>query len=460
MASAADQRTSIHALIGFWALLCLIYFSWLVVIWPGVLGSDSFAIMMEVDHPESFRSGKSVAWYYFVRATYGVTQRAEVAIAVLMLLCAFFFARMLAWYWTNQKYRLCVLLLLFIAVAPQQVYFAGTLYPDMIFAVASTALLFEIWLMCNQRQSTWLSWIVVALALPFALFSRSNGIIYLLPVIVATFFIPLRSRIALIALLCFWCALNFAATRVHHSTAQSAVFPMVAFETTKLFQPRSMNDLWDSDPALKDPWVLNEPKISARTREILLSHTTKEKLLAYSDPAYWDMLVYHPSGPLLSGLPKAQQDELVHEFFRYNLWHNLPDVAASRINVFLTAALAQGALPAFDFARFVISRTETTSVFRRFKLEKAEQVLRSIQRISYEWRWLLWTPLIGLLLLVRALSKGLATKNWPLLILSVPFAMQFLGIVTFASAGEYRYLLPFFTLPFALAAALSKLPGK
>ncbi len=436
--------------------MSILYIGWLLVFWPGVLGEDSAAALMEVDQPDAFRSGKSVVWYYFVRATYGVTHRVEVPILILMLLCAFFFARMLAWYWSQQRRALCLFLLAFICLTPHMVYFAGTLYPDAIFAVASTALLFEVWLVSQQRRAGALSLWVFALSLPFAVFVRPNGILFLLPAVLALWFLHGGSRYLLAAIIAAWCAVVYVGTHVHRSTAQSATHSLVLFETVKLLQPRAMNDLWKQMPDMNDPWVLQSPKLSPRTLEILQSYRPKELYLKYNDPVYWDMLAFHPEGPQVLGLSEQQNEELTREFLRYNLWHNLPDIAASRLNVFLSAALAQGGFPALDYARHILPRTQAKSKMRKLGLLRTEQALRAVHRDSYKLRWLLWTPWLGFGLLALVVLRGVQRRRVLPLLIGIPAGLQLLAITAFASAGEYRYLLPFFTLPLALIPALLK----
>ena len=436
------------------ALLSAIYLGWLLIFWPGVLGEDSAAILMEVDRPEQFRSGKSVVWYYFVKATYGLTHRVEVPIAILMLLCAFFFARMLSWYWCQQRKYLCIFLLLFVCAAPHMVYFMGTLYPDAIFAVASTALLFEVWIICKERHLSPLSLLVLTLALPLAVFIRPNGILFLAPAVLATFFASGSSRYLLTTLIGIMCALVYTGTQTHRSTTQSALHSLVLFETVKLMQPRAMNDFWEQMPDMNDPWVLQGPKLSPLTVRILEDYRPKEQLLSYSDPVYWDMLVFHPNGPQLLGLSQKDYQDLSTEFLRYNLWHNLPDVVASRVNVMLSATLAQGGFPALNYAPTVLARIEAKSRMRRFALDDAELALREVHRLSYQWRWLLWSPWLGLFLVAWITYRALNKKDYAAMLVAIPALLQLMAIAAFASAGEYRYLLLFFTLPLALLPAL------
>ncbi|QIL81733.1 hypothetical protein G7047_18785 [Diaphorobacter sp. HDW4A] len=438
------------SLLIFWALLGTVYLGWLVVFWPGVLGEDSAAILMEVDGDGEFRSGKSVLWYYFVKWTYGPTHLVEVPIAILMLLCAFFFARMLAWYWDQKRHGLCLFLLIYICAAPHMVYFAGTLYPDAIFAVAATALLFEIWILCSERWVSWLSLCVFTIALPFAVFVRPNGIIFLVPALLALLFVHGKSRHLLTAVLGLWCAAIYAGAHFHHSTTQSATRSLVLFETVKLMQPRAMNEFWQKMPDMNDPWVLREPKLTPRTLEILEGRLPGKRLSDFSDPVYWDMRVFDPVGPQLLTLPEAQAEELEHEFFHHNLWQNLPDVIASRVNVFLSATLAQGGFPALNYSPYVLRRITATSQMRRFGMSTAEQMLRTVHRLSYGWRWLLWAPWLGLGLLMLVALQGTRRKDGSALLICIPTILQLFAIFAFASAGEYRYLLLFFTRPLAL----------
>lgn len=438
-----------------WSALALIYLGWLLVFWPGVLGEDSAAILMEVDQPDAFRSGKSVVWYVLVRVPYGLTHQVEWAVGLAMLLCAFFLARPLAWFWCARRRILFGFLFVFVAAAPHMVYFAGSLYPDALFAAASTALLFEIGLMLRQRNARWSSVAFIAIAMPFALFVRPNGVLYLLPLLVSLFFIPKAMRVPLAAVIGFWCVVVAGVTQWHKSTSQDALDSLVLFETAHLLQPRAMNDLWQQMPDMNDPWVLRTPKLSPRTMEILLAHTTREKIIAYSDPVYWDMLIFHPEGPQLGAIPVAQRKQLTREFLRYNLWHNLPEVVASRVNVFLSAALAQGGFPALDYAKVVLPRTNATSQMRRFALDKAERALRFLHMTSYRARWLLWTPFVGIALIGWCLWRGVQQRDAAALVVAGAAAIQLLAIVAFASAGEYRYLLPFFTLPLALGPLLA-----
>ena len=42
-----------------------LYFLWLVACWPGVLGQDSLAIMLEIETQREFQAGKPAFWYLY-----------------------------------------------------------------------------------------------------------------------------------------------------------------------------------------------------------------------------------------------------------------------------------------------------------------------------------------------------------------------------------------------------------
>src|SRR6185436_12704479 len=90
------QATPFTAL---FALLVIAYGYWLMVFWPGVLGEDSRAILLELAGDGIPRSGKPVLWYWFATLLYKSANRVEVPIATLLGLCALILARILAWCW-------------------------------------------------------------------------------------------------------------------------------------------------------------------------------------------------------------------------------------------------------------------------------------------------------------------------------------------------------------------------
>lgn len=439
-------------------LLCAAYGAWLLTFWPGVLGEDSVAILQEVNDPGAFKAGKTVFWYFFIKLLYLPHRLVELPIAVQLAASAVVFARILSWYWQHGLKRTMYFALVFICLAPHMVYFLGSLYPDGIFSVAVTGLLFELWLAVRNRKISGAGLGMICLTLPFAAFARSNGLIYLAPAVLALFLVDRASRRWLGMITATWCLLIFGATRLHHSSAQEVVFPLVLFETVSFLKPRAMNDLWTQVPEMNDPWVLRSPKVSPHTVELLTRDRPLDQILAFDDPVYWDMLIFHPTGPQLGRMPEQDRKEMVREFFLRNLWRNLPDFTASRVNVFMASALAQGGFPAFTYARNVLERTHSNSVFRWFHLDSLEAALLAVHRVSHGFRWLLWTPWLGLGLLAWAFKRGWQTRDPALLLASVPMLLQLGAIFMISIAGEYRYLLPFFVLPLVLLPALTQQP--
>ena len=458
MRSAASvmPKTAQHPVAPFlvlWVMLTTVYTVWLMTFWPGVLGEDSVAILLEVQNADAFRSGKTVVWYYFVKSLYGSTGRVEVPVGAALALCAAMLARILAWCWAQRLRKMLWFGLLTIALAPHMIYFMGTLYPDGLFAVASAALLFEVWLCVQRRTASIASLLMLAIALPFAAFLRPNGLIFLAPVVIACAWLDARSRLRVLLITIAWSAAVFAGNQVHKSTTQETQFPLAAFETAGFLQKRAMNDLWTLYPHMNDPWVLKKPKISAATLETLSRQRPLEKIQQYRDPAYWDMLVFHPDGPQLGALADTDKHTVVREFWTYNLWQNLPDFLASRVNVFTSAALAQGGFPAMSYATNVLPRVSSQSTYRLWQWSTLEHWLLRVHAKSYAWRWLLWTPWLGFALLLWACTRGLQSAEAGLLLISIPMLIQWGGVFVFSIAGEYRYLLPFFTLPLVLLPA-------
>lgn len=456
LAGTSPSRSTFRAFLVLLVLLGTTYLAWLAVFWPGILGEDSVAILLEVENPAAFQSGKTAFWYYFVRLFYADSRRVELPIAVGLLICAVVFSRILAWYWAQGLRKSFVFALLFICLAPHMIYFMGTLYPEGLFAVASAGLLFELWRVLRQRKADAASLAMIGLTLPFAAFARPNGLVFLAAALAALPFVDKRSRGWLGLVLATWCALAGLGARLHKAEAQGALYPLALFETVNFLRPHAMNDLWNLYPKMNDPWVFDTPKVSQPTIDLLAKRRPMANYQAYADPAYWDMLAFHPDGPQALTLSPDERVTLVHEFFRHNLWHNLPELLGSRTTVFLTAWLAQGGFPAFTYTTTVLPRVHARSEFRKLHYTAAEELLLDAHRASHGLRWLLWTPWLGAALLGWACVRGWRSRDRALLVVAVPMLLQLGAIYAFSTAGEYRYLLCFFTLPLALMAAFTQ----
>lgn len=439
-AATAPQSQRLHT----WLLAGLLayYAFWLACFWPGILGMDSLGILKEVEDPIINQSGKTVFWYYFVSVFYSTTKLVEYPIAFQLFLGALVFSRILEWQWSQKLRKVFIFSLFLVALAPHTVFFLGTLYPDGIFSVAATGLMFELWVAARQRGITKICALIIFLTLPFALFARSNGIIFLLPVFACLIFISKKSRWLLAAIAAFWVALNFWGTKIHTTGhTHGAVFPLVLFETVNFLQPRPMN-LWTA-----------EPRVAPRTVRILTQHRPLAQILAYYDRDYWDTLIFPPDGPRMMDLPRSDKKKLVRDFFRYNLWHNIPDFVSSRVNIFLVSALAQGGFPGLSAASQILPLTESASVYRPFFLPAAQNFMAQAYETSFNYRWLLWSPLPGVLLVIGLLWRAFNRHDRILMLLAIPLALQLGGIGFFSIAGEYRYVMLFFSaLPVLLSA--------
>lgn len=424
-------------------LLLTVYAVWLFTFLPGVLGEDSLAILWEVQTRGVFQSGKTVFWYFFVKTFFVPTGLVEAPIGFQFFISAIIFARILSWCWAEGLKKIFVFLLVFVCLAPHMIIFMGALYPDGIFSVAVAGLLFELWLVNKKRQLSYASLLIIIIAFPFAVFSRSNGIIFLAAVFYSIAAIKNVDRIKLIAVSFLWCMLALVATKTHKTYSHGSLYPLAIFETANFLQPRPMN-LWRE-----------KPRVSEETINILTKYQTIEKIVANYDRDYWDPLNYKPDGPKLGDLEKKEKKIIVKEFFRYNIWQNIPAFLSSRVNVFLVSALAQGGMVSIDYASQVLPQIETKSSFRSLQWRALESQLKNLHALSEKYRWLLWTPFVGIVLLIMMLRRGFYALNKPMLVVAIPMGIQLIAIFIFSIAGEYRYLLPFFTLPLVALPALA-----
>ena len=415
----------------------------MIAFWPGIFGLDSFAVLWEVQDPVTApNSGKTRFFQAFVTATFGTTLRMETPILVHLMLAALVMARICGFCWDQGWRPTAVIMLLLIGLAPHLVFQVGSLYPDGIFAVASVALLFELWLSVRRGRISAMSLLIVALVLPFALWARSNGAVFWIAVIYALWRLRGRQRIRLAVVVVAWCALALGVSQTDRADGQSALFPLTVFETVNFMHPRPMF----ADGVGKH--------VSAKTLETMHRYADDATLMGSYDPSYWDTLVYREDGPRLGRMTGADRDVIMSEFFRHNLWKNLPAFMASRVHVFLFAALAEGPTLKPEDTRQVLRFIRNESTYRAFGAATLARQLEKVHAASYRARWLLWTPFVGIGLLLWLFFSALARRQWDEAVLTLPMVAQLGGIFLLSSAGEYRYLLPFFVLPMALLPML------
>ena len=428
--------SSFVVLIAFYAL-------WLLAFWPGHLGEDSLAVLLEIQTEGKHPSGKPAFWFYFVKLLSTPAGLIQIPIAFQLAFTALVFSRILSWSYSQGFKKTFWFSLFFIALAPHMVAFAATLYPDATFAVASTGLLFELWLCCRKRQVNYASVLIIALTFPFAAFARANGVVFIAAMAAAVLIVGREGKVRLLLIGFAWTGMALFATKMHDARSHGALFPMVVFETANFLQPHPMN-LWRE-----------KPRVTQKTIDSLTRNASLEKIVQNYDPDYWDTLVYKSDGPQITNLPSDDTRIIVKEFFRNNLWQNIPAFVASRVNVFLVSGLAQGGLISLAYTEHVLRQVQTQTSYRPFQLKFLEGALMMAHRTSEKYRWLLWTPFLGIFTIFLMIRRGHQSKDKAILLVAIPMALQLAAIFMFSIAGEYRYLLPFFTLPLAALPILA-----
>lgn len=428
---ASDWR--VNALIA--VFLIGIYITALLGLWPGILGSDSFAILKEVIEPSLHFSGKTSIWYHLVSNLFLINDRVENVSIFLIAVSTLVFTRILSWLWLNQPKWIFFLCLLGIVINPQMVRYTILIYPDGIFSVALIGVLFECYLIIRRQRVSIFSWIFLALLLPFALDLRTNGrVLLILPIV----FIPIirkGQRWSFVAAylvglsLCLWSNIS------HGTSPQKATQSLVIWETVNFLQPRP-----------QEHWRA-KPRVSETTIRTLEKYTTIDTLLKYYDPYYWDPLIFPQDGPKLASMSRADQKVLQQEFWRYNLWQNLPAFFGSRVNVFLGSALADGLHVPNNYRAHVLSTIRTNSKANKFDSLELGGFMDRIHAWSENNRIWLWSTLPGTILILYSLYIGIHYKNPIALAISSIMFIELAGIFLMSIAAEHRYHLPLFVFP-------------
>lgn len=420
--------------------LALIYSLWLVACWPGILGQDSLAIILEVESNRDFQSNKPPLWYLFNLALYGPWRLVEIPIACQMLICTLVCTRILSWMWTNRLYKSFFYGLLGVALAPSVLYYASSLYSDGIYAIALAGMLFEVWRCWRQRRLDMTACWMLTITVPFALFSRPNGILNVIAILALAIALPRGHRWRLAAVVLPWCVLAaFAHFEFKQRNPIGSVFPLALYETVGFLEHRPMG-LWER----------GEPRVTAATVDALTSSgNSLEKILQFHDHYYWDPLIFFPQGPALLGLSKDAKNTILREFFTYNLWHNFPAFAASRINIFLYSSLADGGFAGSTNAEHILPQTHSNSEIR-FRHGVIHRWQVDWLDFTFKYRAILWTPWVGLILMMLAGARTWRYRDRPGMVVCAIFWFQLLAVFTLSIAGEYRYLLAFFVAPLVL----------
>lgn len=428
------MKTSRPFLVTF-LFLVVAYGVWLMNFWPGVLGQDSLAVLLQIEEGK-IQSQKPVFWYLFVKWLYEPHRLIEVSVGLQLLLCALILSRILAWCWQQGMRKAFSFLLLFICLGAPVLYYQSALYSDGLFCAAVTGLTFECWLIVRARKVSALQLLYLALLVPIALFFRANGAFMLAILVPLLVWVPGRGKLKIGLVFLAWVLSYSYANYTHKYLARhGTLYPLAVFETVNFLQPIAIGTRVMGLQGLVTP----------ATMAALERRRPVKDIIAYYDRDYWDPLVYRAGGPDMLSMPKDDKLIIVREFFCCNLWHNLPAFLGSRVNIFMVAALADGGFGGLDETVTILSQIKSRSQVRPFVLGPVDAALRGLFNVSFKNRWILWSPFLGIGLLFALILRGWKRRDWPLVLLMAPLLMQLGGIFFFSIAGEYRYLMVFFT---------------
>ncbi|RYZ79694.1 MAG: hypothetical protein EOP06_26715, partial [Proteobacteria bacterium] len=311
-----------------------------------------------------------------------------------------------------------------VALAPSVVFYVGSMYSDGIYAVALAGMMFEVWLSIQRKYIDKKSAFVLVACIPFAIFSRPNGIINLLPLAILAWTLARveRRKLALIAIPIL--VIGFGSqVAFKYRNPIGTVFPLALYETVGFLEHRPMG-----------LWEFGEPRITDKTLKALTSSgATLEKIAEYYDHYYWDPLIFFTSGPALLSIPKKEKKTIIKEFFKYNLWHNFPAFAASRVNIFLYAAMARASMPAPTNAERILPKTNSVSKFKAISLPSDQYLLKWFD-FSIQYRTIFWTPWLGVFLIILGARRSLALRSTAMSTVSGTYALQLIAVFTFSIA--------------------------
>lgn len=429
-----------HLWIG--ALILLAHIIWYLGVWPGPIGEDGYSLISNLDTGTPKYTGKEAAWLLYAMATYLPTWRVEAVIIPLLLLQVAILTRMLTWI-AQQGYRKTALFFLItIACTPHVLNFNSSLYPDAVFSLTFIGVLFEVWLALRAKKISRFGLIAIGVMLPCAAFFKANGIIIFLPVFYLAYRLSGWTRWILVALCIFWVAVVQIGTKIYDlGRGHGAIMPLVIYETVNFMQTRPMN-LYETRHMVTD-----------ETRRIMHQHISQQDIDTLFDRDYWDTL-WHSNHDRVTfrHITAPDQRLLRKEFFTYNLWRNIPAFTASRVNIFLAAALAQGGMIWPSNAQHYLGKRlhRTPSAYNAWGLQWLPEAVDKIYFVSYNWRFILWAPFVGIFLIFACLTRAWQQRDADALCISATLLVQLGGIFIFSTAAEYRYLLPIFFSPLLL----------
>lgn len=421
-------------------MISLIYGIWIYGNWPGNLGNDSMAALMEAtDKTGNISVGKTAIWIGFIKLALALNSSIGTITTMQMMVSAFVFSRIIHYIYNNHGILRSAIFFAFFVVAPHILNFSGMLYPDGPFAICGIGFIFEIWICLRRSKVTSFSAFVIFLCMPFAIFARSNGIVLLIPFIYLLFKTDRFGRIIIATIGIFWTLTSTFLTLHQAGKPQEATYPLVIFETANFVQPRPFSVAFG----------LPAYNVSKTTVEVLEKYGGIQKFNDWYDRDYWDSLVHQPNSPNVLTILPEDKEILIKEFSRYNLWHNIPAFLSSRVNVFMVSALADGHFPTAETKSYVLKN------FQDYYSEVSPppfltKWITLVNSISWKYRFILWSPFFGMAMLAVATIMAWKRLKADHLVIHASLILQLFAIFLFSSAGEYRYLLTYFLLPIAL----------
>ena len=404
------------------------------------MGQDGYSLIANINEGNPRWTGKDPAWLLYALGTYGLSHRIEALVLPLLVIHIFIFTRIIGYMYIQGWRKTAVFSLAFIACAPHVLNYSSSLYADSVFSLSFIGILFEIWLALKNKKAHPHNIAIIAILTPIAVFFKGNGIIALLPIAYLTYKLSGFQRVFIITTtLGCAIAISIGGKTENLGKGHGALEPLILFETVNFMQSKPMN-LWET-----------RHMVTEKTKEIMYRYISQEDIDKYYDRDYWDTL-WHLNQDRIRFRQMSREDirHLRTEFFKYNLWRNLPAFISSRVNIFMASALAQGGIIPPNNSKHTINLVETKTEYNPLHLSTLPNAVDKIFHFSLEWRYIFWSPLLGLALLSVCIKKSRHLNDHYSLIIALTLLTQLGGIFLFSIAAEYRYLLVLFYAPLLL----------
>ena len=430
--------------LGLACILLISHTAWYLGVWPGPMGQDGYSLIANINQGGAKYTEKDPGWLLYALATYGITNRLEGLVIPSILVHIAIFTRIIGWTYLQGYKKTAIFGLIFIASAPHILNFETSLYPDSLFSLAFIGVLFEIWICLKDGKLNPYSIIALTILTPAAAFFKGNGILIFAPLIYLALKLNKPSRLAIISMAIAWTFVIHVGGKINDlGKGHGALQPLILFETINFMQSKPMN-LWETRHMVTD-----------RTKEILYQYISQPDIDYLFDRDYWDTLWHQNQDRVkFRHMPKDDRRALRKEFFSYNVWRNIPAFTSSRVNIFLASAFAQGGMVGPGDAKHGLDKVETKSTHNTFNLEFLPAATVNLFDISYHLRFLLWSPLLGIFLIIYCLNKSIQQRNANDICITLTLFAQMAGIFTFSIAAEYRYMLILFYAPLILLPLL------